>query len=110
MQSIPIGTGLYEYYPECRAGNKRKGIIKITTYQKSNYINVEIRDNGIGIPEQNLPKIFEPFFTTKEVGKGTGLGLSIAYNIIKNHNGTIEVHSKVNEGTTFTIKIPISTG
>ena len=89
---------------------KEKGIIKIITYQKGNYINVEIRDNGSGIPEQNLPKIFEPFFTTKEVGKGTGLGLSIAYNIIKNHNGTIEVNSKVNEGTTFTIKIPISAG
>ncbi|MBI5677085.1 MAG: hypothetical protein HZC52_01025 [Planctomycetes bacterium] len=87
---------------------KEKGIIKIITYQKGNYINVEIHDNGIGIPEQNLPKIFEPFFTTKEIGKGTGLGLSIAYNIIKSHNGTIEVQSKVNEGTTFTIKIPIS--
>ena len=89
---------------------KEKGIIKIITYQKGNYINVEIRDNGSGIPERNLSKIFEPFFTTKEVGKGTGLGLSIAYNIIKNHNGTIEVNSKVNEGTAFTIKIPISAG
>ena len=89
---------------------KEKGVIRITTYQKGNHVNVEIRDNGIGIPDQNLPKIFEPFFTTKEVGKGTGLGLSIAYNIIKNHNGTIEVNSKVNEGTTFTIKIPISAG
>src|SRR3989339_1996114 len=89
---------------------KEKGVIRITTYQKDNHVNVVIRDNGIGIPDQNLPKIFEPFFTTKEVGKGTGLGLSIAYNIIKNHNGTIEVNSKVNEGTTFTIKIPISAG
>ncbi len=89
---------------------REKGEIRITTYQKGNHVNVEIRDNGSGIPDQNLPKIFEPFFTTKEVGKGTGLGLSIAYNIIKNHNGTIEVNSKVNEGTTFTIKIPISAG
>jgi len=89
---------------------KEKGVIRITTYQKGTHVNVAIRDNGIGIPDQNLPKIFEPFFTTKEVGKGTGLGLSIAYNIIKNHNGTIEVNSKVNEGTTFTIKIPISAG
>ncbi|MBI2470863.1 MAG: HAMP domain-containing protein [Planctomycetes bacterium] len=88
---------------------KEKGVIRITTYQKGNYINVEIHDNGIGIPEQDLPKIFEPFFTTKEVGKGTGLGLSIAYNIIKNHNGTIEVRSKVSEGTTFTVKLPVST-
>lgn len=88
---------------------KEKGIIKITTYQKENDIYIEISDNGIGIPEQNLPKIFEPFFTTKEVGKGTGLGLSFAYNIIKNHNGTIKVNSKINEGTTFTIKLPVST-
>src|SRR3989339_740200 len=89
---------------------REKGEIRITTYQKGDHVNVEIRDNGSGIPERNLSKIFEPFFTTKEVGKGTGLGLSIAYNIIKNHNGTIEVNSKVNEGTTFTIKIPISAG
>ena len=82
----------------------------IITYQKDNYINVEARDNGIGIPEQNLSKIFEPFFTNKEVSKGTGLGLSTAYNIIKNHNGTIEVNSRVDEGTTFTVKIPISAG
>ncbi|HHT9116188.1 MAG: hypothetical protein HY607_05405 [Planctomycetes bacterium] len=89
---------------------KEKGEIMIITYQKDNYINVEARDNGIGIPEQNLSKIFEPFFTNKEVSKGTGLGLSTAYNIIKNHNGTIEVNSKVDEGTTFTVKIPISAG
>jgi len=89
---------------------KEKGEIMIITYQKDNYINVEARDNGIGIPEQNLSKIFEPFFTNKEVGKGTGLGLSTAYNIIKNHNGTIEVNSRVDEGTTFTVKIPISAG
>src|SRR3972149_6028828 len=61
-----------------------KGEIRITTYQKGDHVNVEIRDNGSGIPERNLSKIFEPFFTTNEVGKGTGLGLSIAYNIIKN--------------------------
>src|SRR3990167_9765176 len=89
---------------------KEKGEIMIITYQKDNHVNVEIRDNGIGIPEQNLSKIFEPFFTNKEVSKGTGLGLSIAYNIIKNHNGTIEVNSKVDEGTTSTVKIPISAG
>jgi PAS domain S-box-containing protein len=89
---------------------REKGEIRITTYQKGDHVNVEIRDNGSGIPERNLSKIFEPFFTTKEVGKGTGLGLSIAYNIIKNHNGTIEVNSKVNEGTTFIVKIPISAG
>lgn len=87
---------------------KGKGEIRITTYQQENYIYIEMRDNGVGIPEQNLLKIFEPFFTTKEIGKGTGLGLSIAYNIIKSHNGTIEVKSKVNHGTTFTIIVPVT--
>ncbi|HJW85910.1 MAG TPA: ATP-binding protein [Candidatus Brocadiaceae bacterium] len=87
---------------------KEKGEIRITTYQQENYIYIEMCDNGIGIPEQNLSKIFEPFFTTKEIGKGTGLGLSIAYNIIKSHNGTIEVKSKVNHGTTFTIILPVT--
>jgi signal transduction histidine kinase len=54
-----------------------------------------------------LNKIFMPFFTTKKVGKGTGLGLAIAYGIIKMHRGAIEVTSKVGEGTTFTVKLPV---
>jgi len=104
-----LGQALMNIIMNALQAIKEKGAIKITTYQKENDIYIEISDNGIGIPEQNLPKIFEPFFTTKEVGKGTGLGLSFAYNIIKNHNGTIEVNSKINEGTTFTIKLPVST-
>jgi len=87
---------------------KAMGEIRITTYMKKGQICVEISDNGPGIPEQNQKKIFEPFFSTKEVGFGTGLGLSIAYNIISSHNGTIEVRSKINEGTTFTIMLPVS--
>jgi PAS domain S-box-containing protein len=104
-----LGQALMNIIMNALQAIKEKGVIKITTYQKENDIYIEISDNGIGIPEQNLPKVFEPFFTTKEVGKGTGLGLSFAYNIIKNHNGTIEVNSKINEGTTFTIKLPVST-
>src|SRR3990172_7192592 len=104
-----LGQALMNIIMNALQAIKEKGVIKITTYQKENDIYIEISDNGIGIPEQNLSKIFEPFFTTKEVGKGTGLGLSFAYNIIKNHNGTIEVNSKINEGTTFTIKLPVST-
>ncbi len=70
--------------------------------------NVEIRisDTGAGISEENIHRIFDPFFTTKDVGKGTGLGMNIAYNIIKKHNGTIDVESTVGKGTTFTVKLP----
>jgi signal transduction histidine kinase len=57
--------------------------------------------------EETVNKIFDPFFTTKGVGKGTGLGLSVSYGIIKKFKGDISVESKLNEGSTFTIKLPI---
>ena len=69
---------------------------------------IEIVDTGPGISEDNLPHIFEPFFTTKEEGKGTGLGLSLVYGIVQNHGGTIKAKSKINEGTTFIIELPIA--
>lgn len=68
---------------------------------------IKVADTGVGISEENLKRIFEPFFTTKEKGKGTGLGLAMTYGVIKRHNGTIEVKSKVGEGTEFTIKLPV---
>lgn len=88
---------------------KEGGTITIKTeYEpKSKQVCISISDTGIGIAPENLQRIFEPFFTTKRVGEGTGLGLSIVYNIIKEHNGTIEVESKVNEGSTFRIKLPL---
>ncbi|MEE2730633.1 MAG: ATP-binding protein [Pseudomonadota bacterium] len=67
-----------------------------------------IRDNGSGIPQEKLNRIFEPFFTTKEVGKGTGLGLAISYSIIENMGGVIAVESKLNQGTCFTVWLPIA--
>ncbi|MGA1826039.1 MAG: cache domain-containing protein [bacterium] len=71
------------------------------------FIEIEFTDTGQGISEENMDKIFDPFFTTKEVGLGTGLGLAVSYGIIKQHNGTIEVESKINEGTQFIIRLPI---
>ncbi|MGA2903248.1 MAG: ATP-binding protein [Candidatus Korobacteraceae bacterium] len=65
-----------------------------------------IRDDGIGIPEEHLAHIFEPFYTTKESG-GSGLGLAISQNIVERHGGHIEVQSVVGEGTTFNIVLPI---
>ncbi|MDD5552783.1 MAG: ATP-binding protein [Candidatus Omnitrophica bacterium] len=71
-------------------------------------IIVEIEDTGTGISEENMKKLFNPFFTTKGQGKGTGLGLSVTRNIIIMHKGLIEVNSRVNEGTKFTITLRIA--
>ncbi|MDP3732548.1 MAG: response regulator [Candidatus Omnitrophota bacterium] len=69
---------------------------------------IEIADTGKGVSRDNLSKIFDPFFTTKELGKGTGLGLSIVHLILQRHNATIDVESRLGEGTKFTIRLPIS--
>jgi len=73
-----------------------------------NYLLVDIRDSGCGIPLEHLKKIFDPFFTTKEQGKGTGLGLAAVYGIIQDHHGAITVYSEVNVGTVFHIYLPLS--
>ncbi|MDT8395161.1 MAG: ATP-binding protein [bacterium] len=67
---------------------------------------VRIQDTGFGIPEENLVKVFDPFFSTKGA-RGTGLGLSVSYGIVEGHGGTVEVYSKVDEGTTFSITLPV---
>jgi PAS domain S-box-containing protein len=86
------------------------GEIKIKTRANNGYVEIKVSDTGSGIPKENLPRIFDPFFTTKEVGKGTGLGLNVAYNIVKKHQGKIDVKSDVGKGTTFTIRIPAIDG
>ncbi len=70
------------------------------------WIRISVRDTGEGISTDNLPHIFEPFFTTKSVGEGTGLGLAQVYGIIKQHDGFIDVKSRVGHGTVFTIFLP----
>ncbi len=67
---------------------------------------ITIRDNGIGIPPENLPKIFDPFFTSKDVGKGMGLGLSITHQILQSHKALIEVDSRPGRYTSFRIVFP----
>ena len=83
------------------------GMITISTRAEENSVLVRISDNGTGIPDEIVSKIYDPFFTTKEVGKGTGLGLNMVYNIIKKHKGSIDVESRLGEGTTFNISIPV---
>ncbi|NOY85489.1 MAG: PAS domain-containing protein [Nitrospirae bacterium] len=83
-------------------------VIHIRTHYRDGQIYVVFKDTGTGIPAENLKKIFDPFFTTKSVGKGTGLGLYISYGIVEKHKGTLSVESKLGEGTTFTIKLPVA--
>ncbi|MGR9046446.1 MAG: hemerythrin domain-containing protein [Gammaproteobacteria bacterium] len=80
-----------------------------TGYKNEDWLWVEIEDSGKGIPDEILPKIFDPFFTTKPVGKGTGLGLSLSYKIIQDHHGSVDIQSKVGEGTTFRVSLPVRT-
>jgi histidine kinase len=80
--------------------------ITIKTKLSENKVIVEIRDTGIGIPEEIVDKIFEPFFTTKEVGKGTGLGLSISYGIVKDCHGDIKATTNEKGETCFSITFP----
>ena len=84
-----------------------KGDVWIRTSADDHVVQVEIEDNGHGIPRENLKRIFEPFFTTKAVGQGTGLGLSISYGIIEQHHGKIFVANAAGGGAIFTLRLPI---
>ena len=84
------------------------GTIRLVSRVRANkdVVELEISDNGPGIPEPLLEKIFDPFFTTKATGEGTGLGLSVSYAIVKEHKGTIRVKSTAGKGTVFTLRFP----
>ncbi|MEW5803851.1 MAG: PAS domain S-box protein [bacterium] len=86
---------------EYGAGHGTKGEWGI---KAGKYIKISIRDHGVGIPEEYLNRIFDPYFTTKP--KGSGLGLAVTYSIVKKHQGSIEVESRVGIGTSFTIYLP----
>ncbi len=76
--------------------------------EPGNYLEIKVHDNGHGMAKETQERIFEPFFTTKDIDKGTGLGLSVVQGIIERHNGMIEVDSKTNIGTTFTLYLPLT--
>jgi len=99
---LNIITNAYQAMP-------KGGTVKISTGNFKNlYAQIQISDTGSGIAPSNFKNIFMPFFSTKS--QGNGLGLSICHNIIKNHNGSIELESQLNRGTTFTIKLPFKQG
>lgn len=84
---------------------KKGGKISIATESMGDFFTVEIRDTGKGIPEENIMRIFDPFFSSK--AKGVGLGLTLCYGIMASHGGNITVQSKVNEGSIFTLVLPL---
>lgn len=89
---------------------EKRGAITLTTKMSDRKEGVvfECRDDGEGIPMDNIKDIFKPFYTTKEAGKGTGLGLYVSHEIIKKHGGQIDVVSELNQGSTFKVKIPLT--
>lgn len=97
---LMLETGLVEL---------RNGVLHIPAdVRKGQYLYLNVRDTGIGIPEESINRIFEPFYTTKGYGRGTGLGLAMAYGIIKEHGGYIAVDSKKGHGSAFSIYLPVS--
>ena len=83
-----------------------KPTLSVTSRRENGQVEVRIRDNGPGIPEEHLKKIFEPFFTTKDTDKGTGLGLSLCHDIVRGHGGTLAVNSEIGKGAEFVITLP----
>jgi signal transduction histidine kinase len=83
-------------------------VLAVSTSLKENKIYLSIEDNGPGIPDTISAKIMDPFFTTKQGTDGTGLGLSITSDIVKAHGGTLQVESKENQFTRFTVVLPVT--
>jgi len=103
---VALLMNAYEAFPQ--QGGEVK--IRLQRDTANNVYQIEVSDNGVGIPEEVIPRIYEPFFTTKDAEKNTGLGLAVVYSNVRRCGGTIDVISKLNQGTTFIIRLPINTG
>jgi two-component system, NtrC family, sensor kinase len=103
-----ISNGFYAVTERGREGDGAyRPVLKITTREFAEGIEIRVRDNGVGIPLEYREKLFQPFFTTKPTGEGTGLGLSISYEIVtQQHGGTITADSEVGDFTEFTVRLP----
>ena len=102
-----IGKMLAVFLENAVKYTQEKGQISLTIKTHAKDVSIEIKDNGKGIPAKDLPHIFKRFYQGKNNTDGFGLGLSLAEKIVKLHNGSIKTESKLNKGTTFTIKIPL---
>jgi signal transduction histidine kinase len=87
--------------------NKYEPTVSVSTKKMNEKVQICIKDNGSGIPQNLIDKIFQPFFTTKPTGEGTGLGLSLSYDIIKAHGGELKVETEEGKFTEFIIELPI---
>lgn len=92
----------------CDDLHDQQGKITIKLFANKSNIYIEVADNGCGMDADTLKQMFDPFFTTKPVGQGTGMGMAIVYNVLKEHNGTIEVESEVGKGSLIRCLIPIT--
>lgn len=88
----------------CDAVSEMNALIKITAVNDTGFVKISLSDNGSGIDKEQLPRVFDPFFTTKS--RGTGLGLSVCSQIISMHNGTIQIESELDKGTTVIVELP----
>jgi signal transduction histidine kinase len=104
-QLIRIITNLVKNAIQAIPQEQKEKSILVTVKRDGNNVLISVKDNGIGIEEQNVTHIFEPKFTTKN--SGMGLGLGIIKNIIENYKGTITFETKYGKGTTFTVSLPI---
>ena len=85
-----------------------RGTLSIATHVDGDLVTIAISDTGRGIPKENLSKIFDPFFTTKQVGRGMGLGLHLVYQLVRKHNGRIDVNSVQGRGSTFSVAFSVA--
>jgi two-component system NtrC family sensor kinase len=86
------------------------GDLQVAAYARSGGVEIVVKDSGTGIHPEHLPRIFDPFFTTRPIGQGTGLGLAVSYSIVQQFGGVIEVQSRLESGSTFIVRLPMSGG
>jgi len=102
-----VVTNLVRNAQQAMSAESPPHTLHVTTRCGDECVELEVRDNGRGIPPADAKRIFEPFFTTRQPGQGTGLGLSVSYGIVDAHGGTIRAHSVVPRGASFVVELPI---